>query len=113
MLKSITSSKGWSPHSLVPTPSRLSSGVSLLKKSRWIRRFLEVVPGGMLLREGLEVREETEAREQVRQHDTKVHQLQLSLQQTRQELSREREVSAQLRQQMTQNETIVQQLLPT
>ena len=65
------------------------------------------------VREEQEVREAQEVREQVRQHDTEVHQLQLSLQQTRQVLSCEREVSAQLRQQMTQNETIVQQLLPT
>jgi len=52
-----------------------------------------------------------EIREDTRQHDTEVCQLQLSLQQTRQELSREREVSAQLRQQVAQNETFVQQLL--
>ena len=49
----------------------------------------------------------------MRQHDTEVCQLQLSLQQTRQELSREREVSAHLRQQVAQNETVVQQLSDT
>jgi len=40
-----------------------------------------------------------------------VRQLQLSLEQTRQELSHEREVSSQLRQQVEKNETVVQQLL--
>jgi len=47
----------------------------------------------------------------VRQHDTEVCQHQLILEQTRQELSREREVLARLRQQVAKNETIVQQLL--
>jgi len=47
----------------------------------------------------------------LRQHDTEVRQLQLSLEQTRQELSREREASAQLRQQVAHNVTVVQQLL--
>ena len=45
-----------------------------------------------------------EVREETRQHDTEVRQLQ-------QELSREREASARLRQQVAQNETVVQQLL--
>ena len=45
-----------------------------------------------------------EVREEARQHDTEVRRLQ-------QELSREREASARLRQQVAQNETVVQQLL--